>query len=151
MVMCDVWCYMLNGEFIWKWMGDKGFAFCGKWFIIFHNQFSEPIHTSQANRIHWINFPIYQFLTFILWHWIEKNIFRLATIQFYGWRFVFCAMIRREPNKFEIFNVDGGLHKTSHSWEEQRKKSWKSQQFFYLTIFQFMQLHKRIKSKSVSI
>lgn len=26
--------YMLNGEFVWKCMGNKGFTFCEKWFII---------------------------------------------------------------------------------------------------------------------
>lgn len=123
--------YMLNGEFVRKWMGNKGFNFCEKWFIIFHIQFSEPMHTSQANRIHWISFPIYQFLLFILWHWIGKKIssaqqqfnFTVDDLYFVPW------LARNWTNLKYSMSKGDSIKRVLVSWEE-KKKSRKSQQFF---------------------
>lgn len=41
------WWYMLNWEFVWKWLGYKGFAFCEKWYFIFNS----VSRCTQAKRI----------------------------------------------------------------------------------------------------
>lgn len=124
---------MLNGEFVWKWMGNKGFVFCKKWFIIIFHIFNSVSRRIEAKRIESIE-SISRSISFcFLFYDIEseKNIIRAATIQFYGWRFVFCAMISKKLNRTEIFNIKKGLHKTSHSWEEE--KILKIAAIFYLT------------------